>query len=160
MKKQSGKHILKGALTPSLARKQLRKAESMNSLHRTRSCTSLNESEDGCVTKESQNYLTVHVIFFIVFRYVFLIFYCLQSFPTNLRIPTITTQSDDDFIDREDTVTTIPVPEYKSMNSNQQKWHTMTPHEVAIWIDKKSRIVFPAGFLIFNIFYWTFVYVL
>ncbi|XP_063916296.1 pH-sensitive chloride channel 2-like [Zophobas morio] len=140
LKKHSGKHILKGALTPSLARKQLRKAESINSLHKTRSCSSLNGSDDGS-NKENQNYLTVH------------------SFPTNLKVPVITTQSDDDLIDREDSVTTIPVPENNNVQA-PQKWHTMTPQEVANWIDKKSRIVFPISFVIFNIFYWTFVYVL
>ena len=71
----------------------------------------------------------------------------------------ITTQSDDDLIDREDSVTTIPVPENNNVQA-PQKWHTMTPQEVANWIDKKSRIVFPISFVIFNIFYWTFVYVL
>ncbi|RZB40812.1 cys-loop ligand-gated ion channel subunit, partial [Asbolus verrucosus] len=128
LKKQSGKHILKGALTPSLARKQLRKAESINSLYKTRSCTSLDGSENG--SKESQNnYLTVH------------------SFPTSLKVPTITTQSDDDLIEPEDTVTTIPIPEHNNNSLQAQKWHTMTPHEVANWIDKKSRIVFPANLL-------------
>jgi hypothetical protein len=155
MKKQSGKNILKGALTPSLARKQLRKAESINSLHKTRSCTSLN----GCdnTSKESQNYLTVHVSVSVVL--VACLVCCLQSFPTNLKIPEIRTHSDDDLVEQDESVTSIPV----SGNNNlpqPQKWHTMTPHEVANWIDKKSRIVFPVGFLIFNIFYWTFVYVL
>lgn len=39
-------------------------------------------------------------------------------------------------------------------------WTTMTPQEIAIWIDKRSRIVFPCAFLVFNLFYWSFVYLL
>lgn len=59
LKKQNSKHILKGAITPSLARRQLRKVESINSLYKTRSCTSL-DGENA--KKNSQtNYLTVHV---------------------------------------------------------------------------------------------------
>lgn len=58
MKKPNPKHILKGALTPSLARKQLRKAESENNLFKSFSTTSL----DGNNLKNAQNnYLTVHV---------------------------------------------------------------------------------------------------
>lgn len=37
-------------------------------------------------------------------------------------------------------------------------WTTMTPHEIAYWIDRRSRVLFPSAFLVFNIFYWTFVY--
>ncbi|CAH1956482.1 unnamed protein product [Acanthoscelides obtectus] len=59
LKKQNSKHILKGALTPSLARKQLRKAESSHSLYKTRSCSSLDREN----AKNTQmNYLTVHIM--------------------------------------------------------------------------------------------------
>lgn len=36
-------------------------------------------------------------------------------------------------------------------------WTTMTPQEIAMWIDKRARIVFPVTFLVFNVFYWIFV---
>lgn len=36
-------------------------------------------------------------------------------------------------------------------------WTTMTPQQIAIWIDKRARIVFPVAFLVFNVFYWIFV---
>lgn len=34
----------------------------------------------------------------------------------------------------------------------------MTPKEVSNWIDKRSRVVFPLSFLIFNLIYWSYVY--
>lgn len=39
-------------------------------------------------------------------------------------------------------------------------WTTMTPQQIAMWIDKRARFVFPIAFLVFNIFYWIFVLVI
>lgn len=39
-------------------------------------------------------------------------------------------------------------------------WTTMTPQEISYWIDRRSRFLFPCAFVIFNGFYWTFVYCL
>ncbi|XP_030380971.1 glycine receptor subunit alpha-4 [Scaptodrosophila lebanonensis] len=41
---------------------------------------------------------------------------------------------------------------------DQIGWTTLTPQEIAMWIDCRARIVFPLSFLVFNIFFWTFVY--
>lgn len=35
---------------------------------------------------------------------------------------------------------------------------TMTPQEIAQWIDRRSRLFFPLAFLVFNCLYWTFVW--
>lgn len=35
---------------------------------------------------------------------------------------------------------------------------TLTPQEIAQWIDQRSRIAFPAAFIVFNCFYWLYVY--
>ncbi|XP_023029292.2 pH-sensitive chloride channel 2 isoform X1 [Leptinotarsa decemlineata] len=135
LKKQNGRYILKGALTPSLARKQMRKAASMNTLHKARSCSSLDKEQEE---KNSQNnYLTVH------------------SFP----IPKIAALSHDDLMgSKGDSI--ISIPNSDMQTPDHPTWTTMSPQEVAMWIDKKSRIVFPVTFLIFNLFYWSFVYAL
>ncbi|KAH1025198.1 pH-sensitive chloride channel 2 isoform X1 [Dendroctonus ponderosae] len=148
VKKASSKHILIGAVTPSLARRHVRRIESFNSIYKTRSCTSLNENDENEKENSQNNYLTVH------------------SFPTSIQsIPTIKipNSSQDELINIEDHVTTIPVPGKHGDKRNSpphQAWTTMTPHEVANWIDKKSRIAFPVAFIIFNLFYWSFVYAL
>lgn len=50
-------------------------------------------------------------------------------------------------------------PNSVSPDLNQkQGWTSMTPQEVAYWIDRRSRVLFPSAFLAFNIFYWTFAY--
>jgi hypothetical protein len=43
------------------------------------------------------------------------------------------------------------------LKDQKQSWTTMTPQQISTWIDKRSRFIFPLAFLIFNIFYWTFV---
>ncbi|XP_023179977.1 glycine receptor subunit alpha-4 isoform X1 [Drosophila hydei] len=37
-------------------------------------------------------------------------------------------------------------------------WTTLTPQEIAIWIDNRARFIFPLAFLVFNLFFWSFVY--
>ncbi|GJQ80112.1 hypothetical protein Trydic_g19393 [Trypoxylus dichotomus] len=42
------------------------------------------------------------------------------------------------------------------MNNYRVTWTTMTPKEVANWIDTRCRVVFPLAFLIFNLFFWSY----
>ncbi|KAB0791640.1 hypothetical protein PPYR_03440 [Photinus pyralis] len=142
LKKVNSKYILKSTLTPRLARKEFQKSSSMNQLHKSHSCSSLNEC--GCNNKDNtyNNYLTVH------------------SFPSTMEIPKIQTETENDLMSM-DSQLTIPVPSSHSNNKTSeklQKWTSMTPQEVAIWIDKRSRLVFPCAFIVFNMFYWAFVY--
>lgn len=51
---------------------------------------------------------------------------------------------------------TCPTPDVNEKHG----WTTMTPQEIAYWIDRRSRLLFPCTFLVFNIFFWTFVYCL
>ncbi|XP_052892075.1 pH-sensitive chloride channel 2 [Anopheles moucheti] len=134
VKKVNSKHVLKQAITPRPARKD------MSGLHKSHSCTSLADSATTVSANSFNNYLTVHSI--------------PQKSPSSATLPIISTTDADRAV--TDTVT-IQI-EGQPNNVNGNGWTTMTPQEVAIWIDKRSRFVFPIAFVIFNIFYWTFVY--
>ncbi|KAH8411216.1 hypothetical protein KR215_000534, partial [Drosophila sulfurigaster] len=67
-------------------------------------------------------------------------------------------------------VPSIDVPDISVFNNNTAEeidhkeeianngWTTLTPQEIAIWIDRRARFMFPLAFLVFNMFFWTFVY--
>ncbi|EDW62365.1 pH-sensitive chloride channel 2 [Drosophila virilis] len=66
--------------------------------------------------------------------------------------------------------TSMELPDFSSCNnllgeefSHEEQiastgWTTLTPQEIAIWIDSRARFIFPIAFLVFNLFFWTFVY--
>ncbi|XP_050077288.1 pH-sensitive chloride channel 2 isoform X1 [Anopheles maculipalpis] len=134
VKKVNSKHVLKQAITPRPARKD------MSGLHKSHSCTSLADSATTVSANSFNNYLTVHSI--------------PQKSPSSATLPIISTTD----VDRTPTETVTIQIDGQASNVNGNGWTTMTPQEVAIWIDKRSRFVFPIAFVIFNIFYWTFVY--
>ncbi|XP_031634966.1 glycine receptor subunit alpha-4-like [Contarinia nasturtii] len=152
LKKVNSKYILKSTLTPRPQRKEMG-----SNLQKSRSCSSL-EGNTPTNNNSFNNYLTVH------------------SFPSNNnKIPTITTtQSMDDLMQENgnninvnmepsSSITTLQMSHTNcaSPDSNiRQGWTTMTPQEIAYWIDRRSRVLFPSAFFVFNIFYWTFVYYL
>ncbi|KAK0077460.1 hypothetical protein PV326_010037, partial [Microctonus aethiopoides] len=148
LKKVNSKYILKSTLTPHLARKQFQK--NTTNLERSRSWSSLDRGQFKETDYSSQNYLTVH------------------SFPSTITIPTVRI---DDERERDyssgsvatvESITPIPMKSSLARRPTLAKLHnftTMTPQEIAQWIDKRSRIVFPAAFLIFNILYWSFIWI-
>ncbi|XP_018350932.1 PREDICTED: glycine receptor subunit alpha-3-like [Trachymyrmex septentrionalis] len=147
LKKVNSKYILKSTLTPRLARKQFQK--NTTGLERSRSWSSLdNASTNNEQDFTSQNYLTVH------------------SFPSALNIPSVTIQEDKDpnySVGSTTTIDSTPPPAKSfTRRSTLAKLHnftTMTPQQIAQWIDKRSRIVFPISFIIFNILYWSFIWI-
>lgn len=52
----------------------------------------------------------------------------------------------------------VPDEENKCERKLDTSNTVMTTQEIARWIDTRSRAVFPASFLVFNIFYWTFMF--
>jgi hypothetical protein len=49
-------------------------------------------------------------------------------------------------------------PVYNGETQGGTTFTTMTPHQIAKWIDIRSRVLFPVSFLVFNIVYWGFIF--
>ncbi|XP_012169554.1 pH-sensitive chloride channel 2-like isoform X1 [Bombus affinis] len=145
LKKVNSKYILKSTLTPKLARKQFQK--NTTGLERSRSWSSLDNANTSEQDYSSQNYLTVH------------------SFPSTLNIPSVKIEEDKDqecSIGSIMTVNSTSSPKPFQRRATLAQLHnftTMTPQEIAQWIDRRSRIVFPVAFIIFNILYWSFIWI-
>jgi hypothetical protein len=52
----------------------------------------------------------------------------------------------------------VPVPTVGAPPTNAG-FTTMTPQQIAQWIDRRSRVFFPAAFMLFNVLYWGFVWI-
>ncbi|KAL7294395.1 hypothetical protein TKK_0012400 [Trichogramma kaykai] len=145
LKKVNSKYILKSTLTPKLARKQFQKN---TGIERSRSWSSLDNVNEKVYT--SQNYLTIH------------------SFPSTINVPTLKVEDEKDFsvgsavtIDSNPSPPPAPEPILRRRGTLAQlnTFTTMTPQEIAQWIDRRSRILFPVAFLLFNILYWSFIWI-
>ncbi|KOX68996.1 Transducin beta-like protein 3 [Melipona quadrifasciata] len=127
LKKVNSKYILKSTLTPKLARKQFQK--NTTGLERSRSWSSLDNANSNEQDFSSQNYLTVH------------------SFPSTLNIPSVKIEEDKDqecSIGSIVTVNSTSSPKPLQRRATLAQLHnftTMTPQEIAQWIDRRSRIV-------------------
>ncbi|XP_026468894.1 glycine receptor subunit alpha-3-like, partial [Ctenocephalides felis] len=153
LKKVNSKYILKSTLTPRLARKEFHASFNSNPgggnkddqdlgrgirvfpppLVKARSCSSLDRSNG------SGNFLSVH--------------------GNDHKVPTITAQCADDAASDQISVC-VDGENEEPAQIVHHTWTTMTPQEISMWIDKRSRICFPIAFAIFNFFYWIFVYYL
>lgn len=89
----------------------------------------------------------------------------MQSFPSTLNIPSVKIEEDKDqecSIGSIMTVNSTSSPKPFQRRATLAQLHnftTMTPQEIAQWIDRRSRIVFPVAFIIFNILYWSFIWI-
>ncbi|XP_020809652.1 glycine receptor subunit alpha-4 isoform X2 [Drosophila serrata] len=146
LKKVNSKYIIKSTLTPRPARRQI--GGSLSNDSRARSCSSLDNivsstesvrNGNGNVNQGFNNYLTVHPNLPII----------KTECADTVSICSERTTSNDHIVDMD-----------KDKKDTPPTFTTMTPQEIAMWIDRRSRFLFPAMFLAFNALYWTFVYVL
>ncbi|KAJ8680426.1 hypothetical protein QAD02_016213 [Eretmocerus hayati] len=152
LKKVNSKYILKSTLTPRLARKQFQKN---SGIEKSRSWSSFDHGHNCEKDYSSQNYLTIH------------------SFPSTITVPAVRIDDEKDYsvgsvvtIDSESSPPLQPPPQPTVTPKKFQRrgtlaqlntFTTMTPQEIAQWIDRRSRILFPVSFIIFNILYWSFI---
>nr|CAD7393003.1 unnamed protein product [Timema cristinae] len=147
LKKVNSKYILKSTLTPQLARKNMggRQSPNGNSLDRCQSWPTVEKDNSGELfylgnSHGSSNTLTVNST---------------DSIITN---PSAENNSSADY-----TSVVIQVPGGKDTAGNVTPasggFTTMTPQDIAKWIDRRSRLLFPIAFIIFNILYWGFVWI-
>lgn len=127
-------------------------------LHSTMGC-SCNIRAKQILLQYSLLLVTILLILVVSNKYHYGFLLHFQSFPSAMNLPTITTQSFDDLIGQGGKQQRGNGSE-GSDEPPKHNWTTMTPQEIATWIDKRSRIMFPLLFIVFNILYWTFVYCL
>ncbi|KAJ9585824.1 hypothetical protein L9F63_020526 [Diploptera punctata] len=134
LKKVNSKYILKSTLTPTMSRKQMN--SSSTSIDRCQSWPSALETDS---TNDLKFYL--------------------GSNDSN----TLTVNSVDSVRNEPCADVVIPVPTLGSHSNNTPNTNTgfttMTPQQIAQWIDRRSRVFFPASFILFNILYWGFVWI-
>ncbi|XP_034657395.1 glycine receptor subunit alpha-4 [Drosophila subobscura] len=145
LKKVNSKYIIKSTLTPRPSRRQI--GGSLSNDSRARSCSSLDNivsstesvrNGNGNVNHGYNNYLTVHP-----------------------NLPIIKTECADTVSISSERMSNEHIIDIdKEKKETPPTFTTMTPQEIAMWIDRRSRFLFPVMFLAFNALYWTFVYVL
>ncbi|PNF25541.1 hypothetical protein B7P43_G05192 [Cryptotermes secundus] len=138
LKKVSGKYILKSTLTPKLARKELKEHTSAVQ-HSVFTLTELPSTSSS---------LPASLITQIPFRF--------------LALPPMLEDDDEE----QEQVRDFPLDSNNAKkcrtviftsddeNPTNGGFTTMTPQQIAKWIDARSRVIFPVSFLIFNTLYW------
>lgn len=142
VKSMSSKHILKSTLSPRLSRRKTARSRSFTGTTNTANDISMAEMP------KFNNYLTVHNIPITTIKEN-------EETANNSQVTSFTTQDNNRNMDVVVTLEEGLDNEAK----NRTGWTTLTPQELSQWIDAKARVLFPMSFLVFNAFFWTFVYI-
>ncbi|XP_069700272.1 pH-sensitive chloride channel 2-like [Periplaneta americana] len=141
LKKVNSKYILKSTLTPQMSRKQMH--GSNTSIDRCQSWPSV-------VQTDSTNDLK---------------FYLGPTDSNTLTVNSIdSVRTDPSTVSKDgpgytDVVIPVPTPGSPNNPGTNAGFTTMTPQQIAQWIDRRSRVFFPACFILFNLLYWGFVWI-
>ncbi|GFG35414.1 hypothetical protein Cfor_10139 [Coptotermes formosanus] len=138
LKKVNSKYIFKSTLTPQLSRKQFHGSSS--SIERCQSWPNVVQTDSNSEMKfylgpSDSNTLTVNSV---------------ESMRAD---PNVGTKDDPG---QTDLVIPVPTP---GAPPNNAGFTTMTPQQIAQWIDRRSRVFFPVSFVVFNALYWGFVWI-
>lgn len=141
VKSMSSKHILKSTLSPRLSRRKTTRSRSFTATTTMSNDISLTE------VPKFNNYLTVHNIPITTIKEN-------EEIDNISRVTTFTTQNNNRNMD-----VVLLEEGLDNESKNRNGWTTLTPEELSQWIDAKARVLFPVSFLVFNAFFWTFVYI-
>ncbi|XP_053951411.1 pH-sensitive chloride channel 2 [Anastrepha ludens] len=142
VKKLNSKHILKSTLSPRPSRRASVRSRSF--------CAPTATGQGSNEALSFNNYLTVHNIPIHTIHEN----EALDTSSKDTSFTGTTANTGDSSCSKRDLIN-------MEMGEEQQNngWTTLTPQEISMWIDRKARCAFPLAFLIFNVFFWTFVYV-
>ncbi|KDR22567.1 Gamma-aminobutyric acid receptor subunit beta-4, partial [Zootermopsis nevadensis] len=166
LKKVTGKHILKSTLTPKLARRQLEELKE-KSVSSPPDLGSTSSSLPASLA--SQNMVPIQMIKVLGSVSQLTQILHLNQLPFRFLVLPPPMEDDDDEKELEQ-VRDFPVDSHTSQDrsimtlaSDEEirptgNFTTMTPQEIAKWIDTKSRVIFPVSFIMFNILYWGFIF--
>uniref|UniRef100_A0A0A1XSF6 pH-sensitive chloride channel 2 n=1 Tax=Zeugodacus cucurbitae TaxID=28588 RepID=A0A0A1XSF6_ZEUCU len=140
VKKMSSKHILKSTLSPRASRRATGRSRSF--------CAATHATNEP---PPFNNYLTVHNIpIHTIHEHE-----AVDNLSKVTSFSNTTTNTGDSLPYSKRDLANIETGEVH----HNIGWTTLTPQEISMWIDRKARCVFPIAFLVFNAFFWTFVYV-
>lgn len=148
VKSMSSKHILKSTLSPRLSRRKSR-ARSFST------CAALSSGGGDCISltgaPKFNNYLTVHNFPITTINE--------HESATTDNVSKVTTFTNTTANNQKLEMGLLEKDGGDENGENKTGWTTLTPQQISQWIDSKARVYFPMSFLVFNLFFWTFVYI-
>ncbi|XP_037936101.1 pH-sensitive chloride channel 2 [Teleopsis dalmanni] len=158
VKKLNSRNILKSTLSPRPSRHSSLRSQSFSVANTSSSSKALNTSYESYLQRGEKynNYMTVHNFPITT----------IKEHDEKKDISVVSSNIKRNYLsatNESQLLNDISTVELAINNSdegsNHAGWTTLTPQEISMWIDSKARFLFPVTFLVFNMFFWVFVYV-